>query len=184
MLAAFEKWGVIDATQKFNGMFAFALFDLRTETIHLVRDPIGKKPMYYGSIGRSFVFASELKALHALSDGPMDVDRGVLSEYLRLGYVPGSQCIHPNLRKLQAGSVASITLACAAVGGEATVKKYWDACELSRMAVASPIFADDESLVSQMQTQLEVCQLEVCDFVETRFKEYGSEIEFFEDLLI
>lgn len=81
MLAAFEKWGVIDATQKFNGMFAFALFDLQTETIHLARDPIGKKPLYYGSIGRSFVFASELKALRSLSDGPMDIDRGALSEF-------------------------------------------------------------------------------------------------------
>ena len=155
MLAAFEKWGVIDATQKFNGMFAFALFDLQTETIHLARDPIGKKPLYYGSIGRSFVFASELKALHALSDGPMDIDRGALSEFLRLGYVPGSQCIHPNLRKLQAGSVASMTLACAAVGGEATVKKYWNACESSKSSAASSFVGDDESLVSQMQTQLD-----------------------------
>lgn len=78
MLAAFEKWGVIDATQKFNGMFAFALFDLQTETIHLARDHVGKKPLYYGSIGKSFVFASELKAMRALTDGPMDIDRGAL----------------------------------------------------------------------------------------------------------
>ena len=155
MLAAFEKWGVIDATQKFSGMFAFALFDFQTETLHLARDPVGKKPLYYGWIGRSFVFASELKAMRVLSDGPMDIDRGVLSEFLRVGYVPGSQCIHPNLRKLQAGSVASMSLACAALGGEASVKKYWDARELSKAAAASPSTDSDESLVSQMQTQLE-----------------------------
>lgn len=48
-----------------------------------------------------------------------------------------------------------MTLACAAVGGEATVKKYWDARELSKAAADSTFVADDESLVSHMQTQLE-----------------------------
>ncbi len=155
MLAAFEKWGVIDATEKFIGMFAFALFDFQTETLHLVRDHVGKKPLYYGWIGRSFVFASELKAMRSISGGSMDIDRGALTEFLRLGYVSGSQCIHPNLAKLQAGSVASMSLARAAIGGEVSITRYWNALDRSRAAAASPSTESDESLVAQLQTNLE-----------------------------
>lgn len=155
MLAAFDAWGVIEATRKFDGMFAFALYDFEAETLFMARDPVGKKPLYYGWVGESFVFASELKALRPMYGGPMEVDRDALAEFLRLGHVPGSQCIHPNLRKLQGGQVASMALNAVAIGAKATITTYWNANDLARDAAASPMLEGDEALVTQLQSYLE-----------------------------
>jgi len=62
---AIATWGVAAAVQRTNGMFALAVWDRRDHVLSLVRDRIGKKPVYYGWAGRCFVFGSELKALRA-----------------------------------------------------------------------------------------------------------------------
>src|SRR5690348_1801819 len=62
-LAAFERWGVDGALRRFNGMFALAVWDRALNTLHLARDRMGEKPLYYGWAGRTFLFGSELKAL-------------------------------------------------------------------------------------------------------------------------
>ena len=65
MLAAICEWGLAAAVQRFVGMFAFGLWDRREQMLHLVRDRIGEKPLYYGWVGEVFLFGSELKALRA-----------------------------------------------------------------------------------------------------------------------
>mgnify|MGYP001799167858 FL=1 len=65
MLVAFDRWGVEESTHRFNGMFAIALWDQRDRTLSLSRDRLGKKPLYYGWMGSTFLFGSELKALRA-----------------------------------------------------------------------------------------------------------------------
>ena len=65
MLAAFDRWGVEASLERFNGMFAFALWDRQGRTLHLARDRFGEKPLYYGWVGDTFLFGSELKALKA-----------------------------------------------------------------------------------------------------------------------
>src|ERR1700722_5148456 len=66
LLAAVEMWGLDDALEAVEGMFALALWDRQQRQLHLVRDRLGEKPLYYGWVGRHLAFASELKALRCL----------------------------------------------------------------------------------------------------------------------
>jgi asparagine synthase (glutamine-hydrolysing) len=104
MLAAFTVWSVEKALASFNGMFAFALWDRRERELIFARDRLGEKPLYYGQIGTSIVFASELKALRAVPDFCGQIDRDVLALYARHNYVPGPYCIFRGIRKLPPAS--------------------------------------------------------------------------------
>ncbi len=153
MLEAIDAWGVAEAARKFNGMFAFAVWDKQAQTLHLVRDPMGKKPLYYGWIGRVFAFASELKGIAPVSSGALDVDRSALAAYLRLGHVPGSQCIHPNLRKLPAGQIASMQVR-AECGTQPTIATFWSANDRAQACEAHLLVETDSALIDQLQTHL------------------------------
>src|SRR5580765_7919093 len=86
MLAAFDAWGVEAAVKRFNGMFAVALWDRRRRRLHLIRDRMGVKPLYYGFAGSTFLYGSELKALRQHPDFAARIDRGALHLYLRFMY--------------------------------------------------------------------------------------------------
>jgi len=100
LLAALQVWGISKTLPKLNGMFAFALWDRETRTLCLARDRIGEKPLYYGTVGGSFVFASELKAIAAFPNWRGEVDRDVLALYLRYAYVPDPFCIWRGISRL------------------------------------------------------------------------------------
>lgn len=154
MLAAIEAWGIVEAIGKFRGMFALGLFDTKTDTLHLARDLVGKKPLYYGWAGGTFAFASELRALRPLVGGPMGIDRDALSSFVELGYIPGSQCIHPNIYKVPPGTIASITLREAASLEMPTTQLWWDATKRASAARESQIVGSDCSLVDGMEQVL------------------------------
>src|ERR1700738_3756416 len=88
MLAAFDRWGIEEATQRFNGMFAIALWDQRDRTLYLSRDRLGKKPLYYGWMGSTFLFGSELKALRAHPGFSAPIEPSAVALFFRLGYIP------------------------------------------------------------------------------------------------
>ena len=83
MLAGILHWGLENAVTRFNGMFAMALWDRRERKLHLIRDRIGVKPLYYGWCGRTLMFGSELKSLTVHPDFKSEVDRQSLTLYLR-----------------------------------------------------------------------------------------------------
>jgi asparagine synthase (glutamine-hydrolysing) len=87
-LAAVERWGIDGTLQRCNGMFAFALWDRKDRVLHLARDRMGEKPLYYGSVGAAFAFGSELKALRALPGFVGEIDRDAVAFFLRFNYVP------------------------------------------------------------------------------------------------
>ena len=104
LLVAFEQWGIEAALQKSVGMFAFALWDRQDCALILGRDRLGEKPLYYGWQNKSFIFASELKALRAHRDFCAEIDRNVLALYLRHNYIPAPYSIYRGLYKLEPGS--------------------------------------------------------------------------------
>src|SRR4029079_7911101 len=65
LLSAIEAWGLREAIERTVGMFAIAVWDTQTQTLSLIRDRLGEKPLYYGMINRQILFGSELKALAA-----------------------------------------------------------------------------------------------------------------------
>jgi asparagine synthase (glutamine-hydrolysing) len=132
MLAAFGQWGLEKAVGRFVGMFAFAVFDRNERTLHLVRDRLGIKPLYWTVTNGTFLFGSELRALMAYPAFRPEVDREAVSAFLRYSYVPTPATIFRDVRKLPPGSILSIP-----TGGEPDVRTYWRLSEV--VAQLSPI---------------------------------------------
>ncbi len=114
LLAAIEIWGLFATLQKARGMFAIALWDRQNRTLSLARDAVGEKPLYYGWQGtgqaRTFLFASELKAIAQHPACERNVDRDALTAYLRYNYVPAPQSIWQGVCKLTPGTIHTVSL--------------------------------------------------------------------------
>jgi asparagine synthase (glutamine-hydrolysing) len=108
VVEAVAAWGLRPTLERLDAMFAFALWDRRDRVLHLVRDRLGEKPLYYGVLGRTVVFGSELRAVTAHPDFKREIDRRALSLLLRLNYIPAPLTIFTDVRKLAAGTFVSV----------------------------------------------------------------------------
>jgi asparagine synthase (glutamine-hydrolysing) len=104
ILRAYEQWGA-DSVSRLNGMFAYAIVDIRRSMAILVRDRLGIKPLYYTVAQDSLVFASELKALLQHPGVRTDLDTTSLDRFLTVGYVPGEATMFRGISKLQPGTI-------------------------------------------------------------------------------
>jgi len=111
-----------DCVQRLNGMFAFAICDLRSGTpeMFLARDHFGVKPLYYWQCGRGLAFASELKAVLEVEGFETEIDPESLHQYLTFLWVPESRTIFRGAHKLPAGHYAVYR------DGQLVVTRYWD----------------------------------------------------------
>lgn len=120
VLAAYKVWGE-SCLQRFNGMFAFAIYDHGvgddTATVFFARDRAGEKPFYYISTSGAFHFASELKAMEHTGQ----VNLRALNFYLALGYVPADLCLFDGVRKLPPAHCGRLDLKTGALA----VRRYW-----------------------------------------------------------
>ncbi len=115
---AYEEWGE-RCLERFNGMFAFALWDARRKKLWAVRDRMGVKPLYYWTDGKQLALASEIKPLLALG-APGGLNERVLDACFTLGYVPGPETMFKGILKLPPGHHLSFS-----ADGMA-VSEYWD----------------------------------------------------------
>lgn len=127
LVEVIARYGIDRALERANGLFAFAVYDTGTRTLHLARDRLGIKPLYYTRQHRMFAFASELRALRAVPGLAFTLDPGAIASYLRHGCVPAPYAIYGEVQKLAPGRRLEVTSA-----GE-TVRTYWD---LSAIACA------------------------------------------------
>ncbi len=102
ILALFERYGA-KAFEKLEGMFAFALYDHRGDTVYLVRDRMGKKPLYWGVFDDTLIFGSELKSLMQHPAFKKEIDPDAVRMYLTYEYVPTPYSIFKGVRKVQPG---------------------------------------------------------------------------------
>lgn len=125
IIASYLKWG-IECVNKFNGMFAFALYDRDEDAVYFVRDRIGKKPLYYevakDADGTSIFFGSELKPIIARPGFAKDIDSSIITQYLYQQYINAPRTIFKNVYKLEPGAVMRYDLKTE----EVSIRKYWD----------------------------------------------------------
>jgi len=159
LLAAVEAWGLDEALRRANGMFAIALWDREERVLHLTRDRIGKKPLYYGWAGRTLLFGSELKALLAHPQLQPRVDPGSLALFLRHDYVPAPWSILSGVFKLLPGTVLSLRATDVARGASsfsphAASRYYWNAQQVLADALSEPLKLSTEDTIEQLDQLL------------------------------
>jgi asparagine synthase (glutamine-hydrolysing) len=151
LLAAFEAWGVRPAVERLNGMFAFALWDQKERVLHLARDRMGEKPLYYGWIGGALVFASEMKALRCHPDFRGEIDAGALALYLRHNCVPAPHTIFRGMRKLPPATVVSISSSSPQV---AEPVPYWSLRQAAEAGLAKPFTGSEPEAAEELDRLL------------------------------
>ncbi len=138
ILAAYLKWG-IDMVDHINGMFAIAIFDRDTQDVYLIRDRIGKKPLFYWVDGENLVFASELKPIMKCPGFKPEIRNQLLPRFLFQQYIAAPDTIFTDVYKLEAGGVLKFHL------GELTKWKYWDIKKVYAEKSADQIKSYDEA---------------------------------------
>ena len=120
ILEAYKRHGAA-CVERFNGMFAFALWDTRQQRLFLARDRAGEKPLFYAQTPAGFVFASEPRALRHHPAVSRDVDPAGLAKYLAFNYVPGAGTLYSAIRKLPPACTMIV-----GPDGRPQISSYWD----------------------------------------------------------
>lgn len=144
IINAYKEWGT-DCLRRFNGMFAFGIYDDRNKIVFLARDRVGKKPLYYSQHNGRFSFASEIKALTRDKVMPQEIDIQALNYYLSFGYIPYDMCIFKAVRKLPPAHALLYHVR----SGEKKIWRYWEVPFLT--AQTHP----EEALLEELEALLE-----------------------------
>ncbi len=116
---AYEEYGP-DCARRFNGMFAFAIWDKKRRELILIRDRLGVKPLYYCVKGKDLIFASEIKAILQVPGLERAVDPLALYRYVGYEFVPAPDTIFRHIRKLPPGHYLRFK------DGQTQITEYWD----------------------------------------------------------
>ena len=151
ILAAFERWGIADAVRRFVGMFAIAVWDADRRALSLVRDRLGKKPLYVYQEPGLVTFGSELKTLFAGPSFDRTIDRAALASYLRYLYIPAPKTIFERAIKVPAAHILTIWDARSPLPAS---EPYWSLQDVARGGLARPRAGSDQEAVDELDALL------------------------------
>ncbi|MBM3632969.1 MAG: asparagine synthase (glutamine-hydrolyzing) [Alphaproteobacteria bacterium] len=129
ILAACEAYGIEKATQQLIGMFAFAIWDAKYHKLHLIRDRLGVKPLYWGFNQETLFFGSQIKSFSPHPLWRPEINRDTLANYFRFSYIPGPSSIYKGIQKLSPGCIVTIE-----GKNKVTVTSYWNMSEVIQQA--------------------------------------------------
>ncbi|MBL7085736.1 MAG: asparagine synthase (glutamine-hydrolyzing) [Candidatus Cloacimonetes bacterium] len=144
ILNAYEEWGY-ECVKKFDGMFAFCIFDKKKSILFLARDSFGEKPLYYSRNKNKFIFCSELKAFFNLRDFESKLNMKSLSKYFFYGYVPAPDSFLRNVNKL----LPSHYLVFDIKNKRLSVKEYWNISSSETVNLNKKIEKNLENLLAE-----------------------------------
>jgi asparagine synthase (glutamine-hydrolysing) len=121
LVHGYEEWGIEGLLKRCNGMFAFGLYDRKKDVLFLVRDRMGKKPLYYAALKDGLAFASELRGLVAGGLVPKAVDPVALNHYVRLHFPYGAHSLIRGIERVLPGQYLRVDLK----RGACRPHRYW-----------------------------------------------------------
>ena len=125
LLVAIMAWGFKESLVRFRGMFAIALYDKQLKQLSMARDRLGEKPLYYGWIDGSFVFASELKPIKLFPGFRNEINRSALAQYMETSSIASPLSIYQDIYKLPPGSMVVINDPLEAQNQTLKIETYW-----------------------------------------------------------
>ncbi len=151
LLEAMEHLGTERALRTAKGMFAIALYDRQERTLSLIRDRVGEKPLFYGSINGCFVFASELTAIRQFPGFAKKINRNAVAGYIRYGYVPAPATIYEGVYKLMPGTVMTLPGSFREeIAGKALTRSYWSMEKAARRGEETPFSGSFEEAAEKL----------------------------------
>ncbi|MFA6266104.1 MAG: asparagine synthase (glutamine-hydrolyzing) [Pseudolabrys sp.] len=147
-LESVAKRGIDRTLADINGMFAIALWDRQTRTLHLIRDRLGIKPIYFSTTERGVAFASELKALRA-GGVPLTTDPQSVASFLRFAYVPAPYSIYRDVTKVMPGEIVSI-----GADGKVSRHIYWSLNDVAARGLGDPFRGSEADAEAELHDLL------------------------------
>ena len=155
ILAAIEVWGVNKAIERFNGMFAFALWDRQERFLFLCRDRLGIKPLYYALLENGIIWGSELKSIKVHPEFSPEIDRNSLTLYLKHNCIPAPFTIYKDTWKLRPGHLLKISFQDIQMGGGGQQEFcYWSSREYAELGQKNLFQGTDDEAVEELDVLL------------------------------
>ena len=147
LLYGCRHWGIEATVRRLIGMFAFAYWDTEARTLTLVRDRLGKKPLYFMDRPQGFVFASEMRPMMLHPDCPREIDRSSVAEYLRTLYIDAPYSIFAGVQKVRPGEIVTFDVPRRTLARS----QYWTVLEAAEQAFSNPFRGSPEEAVDETE---------------------------------
>tara|TARA_B100000212_G_scaffold45845_1_gene29613 strand:+ start:30347 stop:32233 length:1887 start_codon:yes stop_codon:yes gene_type:complete len=121
LVETFALLGVDETLRRIDGMFSISLWDRKNSSLYLIRDRVGKKPLYFSFLKNNLTFASEIKAIVSNRREDLNINLNSLSEFFKLGYIPGNETIYEEIKEVKPGHVLEFS------SNGIKEKSYWAA---------------------------------------------------------